>query len=71
MWDFKRWGENTALLTEDGFKLKYSELERRQKEFYNRIGRRAVVLILAKKCMGEYYILYFLYSKSYGSYFSI
>ena len=48
MWDFKRWGENTALLTEDGFKLKYSELERRQKEFYNHIGGRAVVLILAK-----------------------
>ena len=30
MWDFKRWGGKTAFITEDGFKISYSEQEQRQ-----------------------------------------
>lgn len=53
MWDFKKFRDEVAIISEDGTKYSYSDIERFQKEFFSQIGERTLVFILSTNSIGS------------------
>lgn len=53
MWDFNRYAENTAIITEKGEIIKYSYLDNMQKKFAELIGDKGAVLLISTNTLSS------------------